>query len=595
MQWRRRSPAGAASLPPPPFPIGRSAEDYAAEFAQARAHADAVLASVGLERLDVQTALAQLRDAYLSEPRFAPPPESAPDVDGEDASTANPARGDITLLKSIGPSRMSGQEHPPQRKGALRKSLVEHVELEAEQRMLGGVGAASTNGPGASLSSSVVNMANTVMGVGLLALPRAFAHSGLVWGLLLTTFAAGLNIFTCHLIARCQDVVGRPCSFRDLADRALPYFSVVIDLSVLVLCLGTACSYLIVATNCFQFVAGTDIRWVWTLLALALVAPLSFLRSMDSLRFSSAAAIFILLFMTLVIVLFATHSPNAPLIDACGSPAAHNDSCPPGPVDATQPVLPTLSAFSSLSLAFSCQATAPIIGNEIVRPTTSRLLAVFAGAIGLAWTLYTIVAVSGYSTFGDRVQANILDSYPDNGLTSITRVGLAFVVIFSYPIQTFVTRLSITSLVRVVSEHCCPANRCLARLLTRETSPATKRSRASLLFELEPLPAASAFGFLLLTTLVALTVQDLGLIVDLAGAVGATMISFITPAVLYIRLVPMPRAAPLRIASIIVAVFGVCSLLLGLVLALDVSGAAGVHHPEIHRPGWALNVSSRSV
>lgn len=208
---------------------------------------------------------------------------------------------------------------------------------------------------GASLQSSIVNMANTIMGVGLLALPRAFAHSGIVWGLLLTTFAALLNVFTCHLIAECQSLIGRPSTFRQMADRAVPYFSIVIDLSVLILTIGTSCSYLIVATDCFQYAAGTPQRWIWTLLSLAIVAPLSFLRSMDSLKFSSLAAVLILLCLTGVILLFAVHAPNAPLIDACGGPDAHNASCPPGPVEAARPPVSTLSAFSSLSLAFSCQ------------------------------------------------------------------------------------------------------------------------------------------------------------------------------------------------------------------------------------------------
>lgn len=483
------------------------------------------------------------------------------------------------LLSPESACNSASEIKPPTKKGPLRKSMVEPLEVETAKMLHGG------GTPVASLSSSIVNMANTVMGVGLLALPRAFAHSGMVCGLLLTIFAAVLNVFTCHLIARCQDVVGRPCTFRDLADRAFPYFSVVIDLSVLVLNFGSACSYLIVATNCFQFTAGTEVRWIWTLVALALVAPLSFLRSLDSLRFSSAAAVAILLFMTLVIVLFATHTPHAPLIDACGSPTAHNDSCPPGPVAATQPILPTLSAFSSLSLAFSCQATAPIIGNEMVRPTSARLLAVFVGAIGLAFSLYVIVAVSGYSTFGDRVQANILDSYPENGLVAVSRIGLAFVVIFSYPIQTFVARLSVASLTRVAAGGCCPTNTSVAGLLARPTNPSG--SRMGTVFEFEALPVVTSVAFLGVTTLVALTVEDLGLIVDLAGAIGATMVSFVAPPVLYIYIFPTPRAAPLRVASFVVAAFGVCSLILGVVLA--VYGA--VHHHEIYRENWAINVS----
>ena len=79
---------------------------------------------------------------------------------------------------------------------------------------------------------------------------------------------------------------------------------------------------------------------------------------------------------------------------------------------------------------------------------------------------------------------------------------------------------------------------------------------------------------------------DLGLIVDLAGATGATVVSFVAPAVLYMRLFPQPRAAPLRLASAAVAAFGLCTGSIGVALAIaDSAGSdeAYVHHPEIYR------------
>eukprot|EP00965_Chrysotila_dentata_P087864 2901348-Pleurochrysis_carterae.AAC.2 len=94
----------------------------------------------------------------------------------------------------------------------------------------------------ATLLSSTVNMANTVLGVGLLALPRVFAHSGIVWGIIFNFVAVFTNIFTCHLIGECQARAGRPSSFKQLADAALPYFSLLVDAGVLANCLGAGCS-----------------------------------------------------------------------------------------------------------------------------------------------------------------------------------------------------------------------------------------------------------------------------------------------------------------------------------------------------------------
>ena len=51
---------------------------------------------------------------------------------------------------------------------------------------------------GASLSSSIFNLANTIMGSGLLTLPSAFSEAGLFVGLVMAVVAAALNVFTLH-------------------------------------------------------------------------------------------------------------------------------------------------------------------------------------------------------------------------------------------------------------------------------------------------------------------------------------------------------------------------------------------------------------
>ena len=43
------------------------------------------------------------------------------------------------------------------------------------------------------------------------------------------------------------------------------------------------------------------------------------------------------------------------------------------------------------------------------------------------------------------------------------------------------------------------------------------------------------------------------------GATGATMISFVAPALLYVRLFPAPRSAPKRVVSAAIVAFGVCA------------------------------------
>jgi hypothetical protein len=73
----------------------------------------------------------------------------------------------------------------------------------------------------ASLFSCIINLANTVMGTGLLALPRAFGHSGWVWGLAFSTLSCVLNIVTSVYISESCRMVAQPASFKSSARPAI--------------------------------------------------------------------------------------------------------------------------------------------------------------------------------------------------------------------------------------------------------------------------------------------------------------------------------------------------------------------------------------
>lgn len=60
----------------------------------------------------------------------------------------------------------------------------------------------------ASIHSSVVNLANTIIGAGALAFPSAFAAMGLMPGVISCLFSGLTSIFGLYLLSRCAAVVG---------------------------------------------------------------------------------------------------------------------------------------------------------------------------------------------------------------------------------------------------------------------------------------------------------------------------------------------------------------------------------------------------
>jgi len=418
----------------------------------------------------------------------------------------------------------------------------------------------------ASLFSSCINLANSVLGTGLLALPRAFAHAGFVWGLAFSTLSALLNILTSVYISESCRKTRLPASFTSIADAAYKGYSIIVNLGLILLCLGACCSYIIVATGGFRKVVNPDgASWYWTVLAICIVTPLSFLRSMDALRFTSLAAVIIVLFLTILIVIYSFGVNDSSLLDPCAGVewnatyfVESGGPCPPGPFSPAGSPWGVLSAFSSLSMAYGAQLSIPSIFNEMENPSPERMLIVYVFGFGFAWVLYGVCAMCGYSTFGDAVTSNILDAYPENGLVSAGRIGLSFVVIFSFPILAMAFRNAGTGLWTVL-KSCCSSD--------EDGDGNTPQPKRGGPFVLELVPTIVTLFVIIVAAIIGFTVTDIGIVADVTGSLGAMTVSFIAPASVYFLLSKDPYVSPMRAASAGVTIFGCVMLVIGLYTA----------------------------
>lgn len=91
-----------------------------------------------------------------------------------------------------------------------------------------------------------MNLANTVLGSGMLGLPYAYSHTGWVLGTFLLLICGCCSAFALHLLSLCALREPGPASFYSVAITAMPSATIVIDLAVAIKCFGVATSYLIV-------------------------------------------------------------------------------------------------------------------------------------------------------------------------------------------------------------------------------------------------------------------------------------------------------------------------------------------------------------
>ncbi|KAJ1655285.1 hypothetical protein IWQ61_004937 [Dispira simplex] len=314
--------------------------------------------------------------------------------------------------------------------------------------------------PTASVFSSVVNLCNTILGSGILAMPTAMASVGLLlgsWVIMFSGMASALGLYFLGYCARY--VEGRNASFFTVSQLTYPGAAVFFDLAIAIKCFGVSISYLIIFGEVMPRVVaaqmGNDIvstftysvltnRRFWITLSMAVVGPLSFLRKLDSLRYTSMVALLALFYLVLIVVIHFLDPARIP----------------PGPGSISMIKL-SPSFFTNLPIfvfAFTCHQNIFSVYNELRDNSPRKVKASIHIAISTAAIAYLVVAILGYLTFGDDVLPNIILMYKNGPMVVVGQFAIGVLMLLSYPLQ------------------CHPCRACLDKVITGYVLPRFKHS-----------------------------------------------------------------------------------------------------------------------
>lgn len=99
----------------------------------------------------------------------------------------------------------------------------------------------------ASWASSVINLVNTIIGAGVLAMPHAMSNMGILLGIFVILWAGLTSGFGLYLQTRCARYLDRgQSSFFALSQITYPNAAVVFDAAIAIKCFGVGVSYLII-------------------------------------------------------------------------------------------------------------------------------------------------------------------------------------------------------------------------------------------------------------------------------------------------------------------------------------------------------------
>ncbi|KAG8812635.1 hypothetical protein FRC19_003013 [Serendipita sp. 401] len=178
----------------------------------------------------------------------------------------------------------------------------------------------------ASLASSIGNLANTILGTGMLSFPLAMASGGIIPGVITCIFSGCTAAFGLYLLSRCAaKAPHRKSSFFAISQMTFPSASVWFDTAIAIKCFGVSISYLIIIKGLMPSVVAAlyhvllpsdPPEWalsgrVWISLFTVILVPLCFLRDLHSLRHTSYVALFSVAYLVTVVVICYIFPPKA--------------------------------------------------------------------------------------------------------------------------------------------------------------------------------------------------------------------------------------------------------------------------------------------
>lgn len=129
---------------------------------------------------------------------------------------------------------------PTEHGGSRPVSQASNPRRRAKSKQLGVAG-------NASWASSVINLVNTIVGAGVLAMPHAMSNMGVVLGTLVILWSGLTSGFGLYLQTRCARYLDRgAASFFALSQITYPNAAVVFDAAIAIKCFGVGVSYLII-------------------------------------------------------------------------------------------------------------------------------------------------------------------------------------------------------------------------------------------------------------------------------------------------------------------------------------------------------------
>ncbi|KAK5171407.1 uncharacterized protein LTR77_004551 [Saxophila tyrrhenica] len=361
--------------------------------------------------------------------------------------------------------------------------------------------------PKSGTKSAFMNMANSIIGAGIIGQPYAFKQAGLFTGIFLLITLTVTVDWTIRLIVTNSKLSGAN-SFQATMEKCFGRSGLIaISVAQWAFAFGGMVAFCIiigdtiprVMASIFPSLPETPVLWlladrkaIIVLVVLGFSYPLSLYRDIAMLSKASTLA---LISMMVIIFTVVTQGPmqSHDIRGQLKGSLLINSG--------------VFQAIGVISFAFVCHHNSLLIYGSLKTPTMDRFARVTHYSTGISMVACLAMALAGYLSFGDLTQGNVLNNFPTNNvMVNIARLCFGLNMLTTLPLECFVCR-------EVMTEYYFPGEPFHPNL--------------HLIFTTSLVVSAMT---------VSLITCDLGVVFELVGATSACALAYILPPLCFVNL-----------------------------------------------------------
>ncbi|KAK2590995.1 hypothetical protein QQS21_011308 [Conoideocrella luteorostrata] len=391
--------------------------------------------------------------------------------------------------------------------------------------------------PKSGLKSAFMNMANSIIGAGIIGQPYAIRQAGLLAGVLLLIGLTAVVDWTICLIVINSKLSGTS-SFQGTVEHCFGRPGLIaISVAQWVFAFGGMVAFGVIVGDTIPHVLlaiwpnmGSvpvvgllaDRRFAIAVFVMSVSYPLTLYRDIAKLAKASTFALIGMLVIVSTVIIQGFFVPSeskgsfsTPLLTVNGG---------------------IFQAIGVISFAFVCHHNSLLIYGSLKTPTIDNFSRVTHYSTAISMAACLTMALGGFLTFGDKTLGNVLNNFPsDNSMVNIARLCFGLNMLTTLPLEAFV---------------------CREVMLTYWYPDEDFNLRRHVIF---------STGLVVSATAISLLTCDLGIVFELVGATSAVAMAYILPPMCYIKLTTRSWRTYMAYA---VVVFGVAVMVISVIQAV---------------------------